>query len=191
MAAPMDPMIKGYIIQNAVDFMLSDTDVAQRIDRSLFRELKSGGILFGPTAWYPRTEIMRLTRAIADSQPDEKAAYDALVRCGEFGGRAAIGTFMKLLFKILTPKMFASKFPDFFKRDNQGGEPGVESIDERRVVLRAAEIEGYDHFGPYTVGFARIALGAMGLKNLEVTCSPTWSRAAPSAETVRIIATWE
>jgi hypothetical protein len=186
----MEPMIKGYIIQNTSRFMLEDAEVRPRLERSLVQDVQQRLLAFNPTGWYPRSEIIRLNRAIAATQLDEASAYAALVRTGEFAGRAAIGTFMKLLFKMLTPKMFASKFPDFFKRDHQGGEAAVAEVSDRRVVLVARDIAGFDHFGPNTVGFAAVAFTAMGLKGLKVTCAP-WSLAEPGPAETRFTATWD
>lgn len=186
----VEPLTKGYIIVNTARFIQEDQEIRARIDPALLEEVNGKLLKYTATGWYPRSDLVKLYRAIAGSQPDEKAAYGALLRTGEYAGRVAIGTFMKLLFKILTPKMFASKFPDFYKRDHQGGEAAVEEVSEKRVALVARDIEGFDHFGPNTVGFATVALGAMGLKGLSVTCSP-WSLAQPGPIETHIVATWE
>jgi hypothetical protein len=187
----VEPMIKGYIIQNSGRFILGDPVISKRVDEAIVEDIHRNEPLLKPTAWYPRRDVVKLWSAIAATQPDDASAYDALTRCGTFAGTQATTTFLKLLFKVLTPRMFASKFPDFYARDHQGGGEGVvEEIGQNRVVLQARDVEGYDHFGPNTVGWAGVGLRAMGLKNLKLTCDP-WSLAEPGPKTIRFVATWD
>lgn len=181
-------MLKGYLIQHTRKFVLTNDAIRRAVDPGLVHELERAPPL-NPSGWYPRQEQVRLWRAIAATQPDEKSARETLIQCGAYAGTEATGTFLKLLFKVLTPKMFASKFPDFYKRDHQGGEGVVEEVADKRVVLSARDVAGYDHFGPNTVGWAGVGFRAMGLKNLSLTCSP-WSLAEPGPPEVRFVATW-
>jgi hypothetical protein len=183
-------MIKGYILQFAGRFILSDPEISARIEPGLALAIRRSEPELKPTGWYPRHDLVKLWRTIADTQPDESSAYDALVRCGTSVGTQATNTFLKLLFKVLTPKLFAGKFPDFFARDHQnGGAAAVEEIAPNRVVLVVRDIEGYDHFGPNTVGWAGVGFRAM-VKNPKIVCSP-WSLAAPGPKELRVTATWE
>lgn len=185
----MEPLIKAYIVEHTGRFMLSDSLIRERTDPALIEEIEAR--TSGKVTWYPRTTQVKLWRAIVATQPDEASAYDALVRSGEYVGTHMTTTFLRLLFKVLTPKMFGAKFPDLFKRDHHGGgEAVVEEISDKRVVLIARDIAGFDHFGPNTVGFARIAFGAMGLKNVKITCSP-WSLTEPGPSVVRFVSEWE
>lgn len=186
----MEPMIKGYIIEVTEAFILGDPALRSRMDPVLIDQIEARAAKLNPTGWYPREDQTRLFRGMVATAPDEKSAYDLLVRSGEFSGRKAMGTFLKLVLKVLTPRMFAGKFPDFFKRDHQGGEGVVEEVGDHRVVLVARGIEGFDHFGPSTVGWAGVNLQGMGLKNVKMTCSP-WSLAQPGPRETRFVATWD
>src|SRR5690348_12475897 len=111
-------MIKGYIIQQTGRFIANDPTLSKRVPGSVLSSINASEAL-KPTGFYPRQEAVLLWRAIADTQPNEEAAYAELVRCGETVGAFAAGTFLKLLLKMLTPHMFANKFPDLYKRDHQ------------------------------------------------------------------------
>jgi hypothetical protein len=185
----LEPLIKAYIVEHTGRFILSEPAIRDRVDPSLLQEIEAR--TSQKATWYPRRAQVELWRAIVATQPDEAGAYDALVRSGEYVGTHMTTTFLRLLFKVLTPKMFGAKFPDLYKRDHHGGGEGVvEEVAEKRVVLSARDIEGFDHFGPNTVGFARVAFAAMGLKNVRITCSP-WSLEAPGPKDVRFVAEWD
>jgi len=180
------------MIQYTGRFIREDPMLSQRVPASVMEAIKKNDTAFKAQDWRPREELTGLWHAIADAaEPrDEAAVYQALVRCGEMVGSYATTTFLKLLLKVLTPRMFASKFPDFYKRDQKGGEGLVEEIGTKHVILVARGIKGYDHFGPVTVGWSSVPLRGMGLKGVKVSCSP-WSLEAPGPEEVRFTASWE
>ena len=86
---------------------------------------------------------------------------------------------MKLLLKVLTPRMFARKFPDFWARDYRGGSVEVESIDDNRLVIILKGVDDLDHMGAIAAGFIGTTFEAIGVLGLQVL-RPNWSLAGRS-----------
>ncbi len=188
----MEELVKGFMIHNTSRYMLEDGELRSRLDPALVARLERMSTDIEAAAWRPRRELTDLWHEIARATTphDDKHVYDALVRCGEQTGHYSTNTFFRLLLKILTPRMFASRFSEFYKRDQQGGEGLVEEVGQNHVALMARDIKGYDHFGPITVGFASIPFRGMGLKNVRLSCSP-WSLAEPGPTEVRFRVEWD
>jgi len=188
----VEGLIRGHMIHYTGRYIAEDPVLSKRVKPELLERIRHDQTAFQGKDWRPRTELTSLWHAIADAveprEPD--AVYAALVRCGEHVGNYATNTFFKLLLKILTPRMFASRFSEFYKRDQVGGEGIVEEVASNRVVLLARGIKGYDHFGPVTSGWASVPFRGMGLKNVKVTCSP-WSLEEPGPDEVRFVITWD
>ncbi len=185
----MNSMVKGYMIEQTGLFILGNPEIKERVPSAILDQIARNATTVKPTEWQPRDELVTLFRAIAESQPDEKRASETLVKCGEAIGAYAIGTFLKLLLKMLTPRMFGRKFPDLWRRDHQGGIINVESVDDHRFVMWIKDIEGFDHISQCGMGWCAVGFRAMGLKGLQVECGP-WSMSQPGAKDVCFIATW-
>jgi hypothetical protein len=188
----VQPLIKGHMVHYTGRYITEDPVISQRVPPELLEKISNQRTEFQAKDWRPREELTSLWAAIAKAvEPSTEAAvYDALVRCGEMVGGYATNTFFRLLLKVLTPRMFASRFSEFYKRDHQVGEGIVEEIGSKHVVLLARDIKGYDHFGPTTVGWALVPFRGMGLQNVKMTCHP-WSLAEPGPEQVRFKINWD
>jgi hypothetical protein len=188
----VEALIRGHMVHTTGRYIVEDPVLSKKVKPELIEKIRRDQTAFAGKDWRPRTELTSLWQAIADVvEPREhRAVYDALARCGETVGTYATNTFFKLLLKILTPRMFASRFSEFYKRDQVGGEGIVEEVGSNRVVLLARGIKGYDHFGPVTSGWASVPFRGMGLKNVRVTCSP-WSLEDPGPDEVRFVIEWD
>lgn len=187
----METAVKGYMVQFAGRFVVEDPVLSTRVPPSLIEEIRFQQDSIKPNEWVARENLVRIYRAIAETHPDdERAAYDDLVRCGTAMGGFATGTFLRLLLKVLTPRMFAKKFPDLWARDHKRGRIEVVSVDDRSMVMLFKEVEGYDHFPPVAAGWGGSTLTGIGVKNLQMKVVP-WSLAEPTAPEVRVIATWQ
>lgn len=185
----MEPMVKGYAIQAAIQFILDNPDLKARVPPALVQSITRAQGTFKPTAWYPRSEAMRLYEAIAGAAPNEAEAYALLKRCGESAAAAAIQGYLKLLLKVLTPKMFAGKFADFWTRDHQSGHAEVSLPEEKRFIFHLKDVGGFTHIGPIVAGFIAHAMEAIGVKDIDVKCTP-WSMAVPDANDLNIEVRW-
>src|ERR1700722_8696935 len=117
----MEGMIKGYSVRASAQFILEEEGLSDHMPAEFLQVVAAKTSTLKPGHWYPRAEVMTLWRAVAEAGDSEATAYDNLVRCGEFSANAAAGTFLKFLLKVLTPRMFARKLPDFWAHDHQGG----------------------------------------------------------------------
>lgn len=186
----METMIRGYMVQLAARFVVEDPILSQRFPRPLFSEVRGYQWTIKPSEWVDRDKVVRIYHAIAEIHAhDERAVYDDLVRCGAAMGGFATGTFLKLILKVLTPRLFAKKFPDMWARDHQRGRIEIVSVQDTEMVMRFKDMEGYDHFAPVAVGWGGTALRGMGVRDLEMKVDP-WSLAQPTAKEVLIVARW-
>jgi hypothetical protein len=183
----VEPMIKGYAV--LATSMLVVHEYAGVVRPEILEEGERNTNLVKPIDWLPREAATRLWSAIAASRPTEQGSYMELVRVGREIGQVATSSFLKLLLKVLTPAMFASKFPDFWARDHQGSRAVIESMDENGLVIVLHDVAGFDHIGPIEAGWVAFTLEAIGQRDVEVTCSP-WSLAEPGPAEVRIEARW-
>jgi uncharacterized protein (TIGR02265 family) len=187
----VDLLIRGYIIHYSGRFILEDPVLSKRVDPSILEEIAKNESAFLPTHWRPREEAMVLWRAIAGvyGPSDERGAHQALVRCGEKMSTYATTTWLRLLLRMLTPRMFVTKFPDTFRRDHKFGRLDVESVADKSFVVIFKEVGGYDHFAPIAQGLATYAMTTMGLGDVKMTITP-WSLANPAADELRVVASW-
>jgi hypothetical protein len=185
----MEPLIKGYVLQVSQRYVLDTPAIAAKVPEAILEEVKRSEATIKSGEWYPRQEIVLVWRALADACPDEASAAAELKKCGHTIAGTAVTTFFKLLLKMLSPRLFASKFPDFWARDHKGGTAALESVSDKGMVLLLNDVERFDHIGPVASGFIEFALSAIGVKQVVATPSP-WSLAAPGPRNVRIEARW-
>ncbi|MBX3092878.1 MAG: hypothetical protein KF801_10285, partial [Cryobacterium sp.] len=140
--------------------------------------------------WYPLSTISALYSGIAQLHDgDEAKAFATLRGCGMFIAESATNTFLKLLMRVMTPSVFASKAPNIWTRDNRYGRMETELLGPREMAVHLRGVADYAHVGPVVAGFGSFAMGAVGAKDLDVKVSP-WSLADSSPPDVRIVMTW-
>jgi hypothetical protein len=168
----VEPQARGTIILGASHYIQKKFDAEQRarIYAQCAPELRSLE-KFDKKGWYPIPLANDLWRGIANVRGNPEASYDDVVQCGRFYGIEATGTFMRLMVKFLTPKVFARKFPDIWTRYFDFGkvEADVSHVEEKRVVFHITGVDGLQYFSQITVGWFSHGFEAMGLKNLKVT----------------------
>lgn len=184
----MEPRVKGYMIQMTGKFILDE--LASKVPADILRDARQAQQMIKPTELRPRGEVVRLWHAIANAYPDEATAYAALVRTGMLIMGQATSTFLKLLLKMLTLRMFAAKFPDIWARDNpDGGYSKVELLGDKKLIIRIHEVDGYDHLAPVGVGWATFALTAIGQQDVQAKAIG-WSMEKPGGPIAHVEATW-
>lgn len=185
----MEPMIKGYAVRDVAQHILETPDLSRGVDARV-RELASGAArTLDATTWVPRRDMVALLGGIVAVYPDDDAARAALVTAGRKVCESATATFLRLLIKVLNPKMFANKFPELFKRDHQGGYIQMREVTDTALLMQLRDVEGFDHAGPFMAGWIGFALEALGLRLAELTATP-WSRAEPGPRCVDFAARW-
>jgi hypothetical protein len=186
----MEPSIKAYALIYTRCFLIGDPDLCRRIPSVQLDSLRAAEPDCKLTDWVAREEVTRILELIAASAPDEQTAHADIVRCGRAIGEQATSTFLKLLFKLLTPAMFARKLPDFWRRDHHEGYAEVERLETGHLVVDFKDIDGYTHAAPLIHGWVAYVLERVIPSPLgAVTCTP-WSLAEPTASAVRFEARW-
>lgn len=122
----------------------------------------------------PMQAFYGILRGIEDQYSSEKEKLDGIIRCGQFVGEDATSTFLKLLVKVLTPSMFAMKFPQFWARYHDFGElvPDVSDIAKNHVRFHVRGVSGYRYITAMGIGWIGNAFRSMGKKDVVITPDP-------------------
>jgi hypothetical protein len=186
----MGAMIRGYAVLASGRFILDDAAMRKAVPKDVLDLIaeQHGRLVTG--VFYPLEEVLKLWRAIAKASSSEAKAYENLIRCGEFAAAAALGTFLKFMLKVLTPRMFAKQFPQFWAHDFRGGRIDIDKMEDNSMRIAVREIAGFEHMAPIAVGFVGFAIRATGLKNVVIDCK-SWSMAKTDPDEVIVDVTWQ
>lgn len=189
------PMMRGYTMIGCMSFIDEKYDEAtrKRIYDGLSPEVRGHMSSYKRVEWYPRQHLVEFMRGIVSVHgADQSEAFEAIVSCGQSVAKDAATTFLRLLMKILTPVLFAKKIPDIWERDSKGGRMVADAsrVDEKVMVMRLTDVEGFDHIGPLACGWIRFAMTAMGKKGVTVTAKE-WSLATPGPRDLTLNVTWQ
>jgi|GEM_PF-3435406 len=162
-----EPKVRGMLVQGLNSFVEKKYEPVLRakILEAVSADVRASLPTMEKNAWYPRRYALDFCRAIASVTGDDKNVELA----GTHIANEATNTFMKLLIKVLTPKMFARQFPEFWKKYNSHGViiPDVSRIDEREAAFR---IDGtFDYLHLLAVGFLVFVFDALGKRGVLVT----------------------
>jgi hypothetical protein len=184
--------IRGYSLRQTARYLETkfDPDVRKRLVDAMPSTSRSMLSSFEAGEWYPRDHSSVLFRAIANARGGDEA-YQDLVGCGEFIASEATNTFLRLLMRIMTPTLFAKKVPEFWKRDQRGGQfvADVSKADEGRIGMKLVDVEGYDHIGIVSIGWIQFGMTALGKKGVVIK-QDGWSLANPGPRSVSYEVTW-
>jgi hypothetical protein len=186
----MERLIKGVHILPFVDFIHEryDDKRQQAIMEAMRPETLQMIKTIKRDEWRPAELVADVNRAIYDTSPTPDAGYDDIVAAGAASADYAAGTYVRLLIKLMTPKIMASKWPDIWKKSHNFGvmKPRLEG--DRMLKLSLTDVAGYTHIGPCAVGFLSFSLHAMGLPDAKVI---QFNRSAsPNSESYEFEITW-
>jgi hypothetical protein len=122
--------------------------------------------------WVPMALVGNVADALfrATEEPDQ--AYREIVRSGAAIADYATNTYVRLLIKLMTPKIMASKWPDIWKKSHNFGVMTCQLESDRTLRMSLTEVGGYTHIGPTAVGFLTFALKAMNMPDATVVQVP-------------------
>jgi hypothetical protein len=184
---------RGYILASTAGYLreVAGEKKAEDALASASPELREALRNTQAANWYPSPLFAELNRLVVATLAgeDEAKALDVLIKCGRFMGREASNTFLRLLLRMLTPKMIVKKFPDIWKRDFSGGRIQISATD-RTLECFIFDLPGHDHIGPISAGWMGFNLEAMG-KSLEKTSVQKWSLKDPNQDGVSFGFTWK
>lgn len=161
----------------------------QQVHAQLSESLKAKLRLVDASEWYPVEDQIEIQRAMAKVAGSEEAA-EALAR--QLGGHlfgAALGTFMRLVLRVLTPAMFLKKTADIWPRMFAFGsfEADSSAMDRGSATMTMRGVDGCDHFPAVSAGFIEHAVAAMGYSNVKVEFAPI---AGEPEGTYRFLVSW-
>jgi hypothetical protein len=182
----MDRLVHGIYVDNVRTFVFErcSPEVADAVEREL-PELR--GMHVEQRKTYGLAYVTRPFAAVHIALADDQAAETMLKSCGAFIAENAATGFLKLLIKVLTPRLFARQFPEFWKRYHAFGELTVDLtwLEARRCVFTAPS---YDYLGTVGAGWIDFVFNAFGYSEVKVESNAPLG--APLPETTRFSVTW-
>lgn len=163
--------LKAYGFYASYEFVEKNYDEAARarIFSALSPAAKSFAALPKKEQWCDPAWQSEVWTGIVKEHPQD--AQEQLLKVGRYMGAYATNTYLKLLMKMLTMKMFAKKFPDIWSRDANFGRVVVGDlgdIDSGRLAVTFEQMERFPYFGPICQGWLWYSAETMGLKNVRV-----------------------
>lgn len=134
--------------------------------------------------WYPVEDAVTIFRAIATHHRESDGnVARALEGVGREIAETASTSSLKLLFRLMTPALFAKKAPDLWARNTRCGELSVTSFDAagRTMAITLDDVDGYDFIGLVAAGFMLFALEAVGCAKPRASFAFDPDRPAPSS----------
>lgn len=185
---------RGYMIHSAASFIekayepVTRKQIYERIPPRV-RELLA---FVNKFEWYSVEEASSLFRAIAAHHRESDGKLStALEGVGREIAETASTTSLKLLFRLMTPKLFAKKATDLWARNSRCGQLSVPSFDAatRRMQVTLDDVGGFDYIGRVASGFFLFALEAVGCDAPRV--SFTFDDAEPAPNEIAYEFAWE
>jgi hypothetical protein len=167
-----EKLLKGFSLTTTLAFIDSHYTHEQReqIHARLTPELRNMTSGFKPGDWYPIEYQTQMLRAMASVAEEPTEAHTNAVALGRFLSDQASNTFMRLLFKVLTPLIFLKKAPAVWGRMFNFGrfETDAADYDNNRVVMLMLDVDGFDYVAPVSEGWIATMFEAVGCKNVAV-----------------------
>jgi hypothetical protein len=189
-----EPTVRGYIIASPLTYLdEAYSDAARSAVRSrLPAETRELLRQVNEVEWYSRVHAVNVYTAIAQyHRENDGNVQEALYTMGKGVATKAVGTFLKLVMRIMTVELFARKVPDIWLRDHRGGRLEVDTSDlaNNHIVYRLSDVAGYNYIGGALAGFQAAALTAIGCKDLEYESD--WTIENPGPENVTCHFRWK
>jgi hypothetical protein len=171
----MERHVKGLPIKVAFDYIGANFPPAEgdKIIASLDPALVALVPDLKPTAWYPLSYWVAIFDAVVADQT-VAAGEERLKLVGGSVANEALGSFLKLLLKILTPSLFANKFDVFWRKYHDFGDLRVVEKDiEHSHIVFSLDLEGqeYPHVHISAGAWIECAFRAMGKNSTVVTAT--------------------
>jgi hypothetical protein len=166
----MERLVKGIHVVPLHDFIKQDYDeetrghIYERMGepaREMLRKLKRED-------WVPVALVSSVADALFMANPDPEKGYQDIVKSGAAIADYATNTYVRLVIKLMTPKIMASKWPDIWKKSHNFGLMQCDLEGDRLLRMTLDGVGGYTHIGPTVVGFLTFALRAMNMPDATV-----------------------
>jgi uncharacterized protein (TIGR02265 family) len=166
----VERLIKGVHILPLHDFIaeLRDEERRGRIYDRMRQETRDMLKDVQRDEWKPMPLVADINDAIYTSRDEPAEGYADMVAAGKVIADYAAGTYVRLLIKLMTPKILASKWPDIWRKSHNFGEMTCRLESDHLLRMTLDDVRDYSHVGPCTVGFLTFSLNAMGLPDANV-----------------------
>jgi len=167
------PTVRGVLVTRTAAFIdrKFDPEQRERIYGQVSSEVRDALPKIGKNEFYPRGWLSQYLGSIARHYDDPQRGHDDIVECGLYHGNDATGTFLRLLVKFLTPKVFSRKFPELWAKDFRFGtiSSNTDEADARkRIEVMISDVDGFDWFAPLCTGYFKHIFATMGKKSVQV-----------------------
>jgi hypothetical protein len=180
--------VRGHLMRGAARYALRDLDAkaAESIRRAI-PELANGIEQIRKDDWYPLGHLVELCMMIDGQFGDPEQGLAAIRTCGRYIAEEGVSTYLKLVMKVITPRLFVRQFPTLWKRYHDFGELSVDTskLDENRATL----------YMPAYPGVRGLCSGwieyAFSLFKVRVHLEANWAWRAPMPERLELKAQWD
>jgi len=186
----MERLIKGVHILPLHDFIaeLDDDERKAGIYDRMRQETREMLKSVQREQWRPMQLVADINDAIYTSCNEPAEGYADMVAAGKVIADYAAGTYVRLLIKLMTPKILASKWPAIWSKSHNFGEMKCKLETDRLLRMTLDDVRDYTHVGPSTVGFLTFSLNAMGLPDAKVV--QLEREASPNSTRYEFQVTW-
>jgi hypothetical protein len=171
----MDAAVRGPCLRGAGAYLRSiDPKLAQQIEARYTPDMLHAVHESGPKDWFTIGLWKECLDAIVAAQPNVEASRAAIRSVGRHICEGTVNSFLRLLMRIMTPRLFAEKSGSMISRDFSGFPGGAldyhfsVSDDERQVLLEVRNAERHHYLGGTGQGFCEFAFQYMGKKNVVI-----------------------
>jgi len=185
--APATRHVRGYLLRGTARYALSDLPSAARSEIDLAMPGLARSIDdIRRDGWYPLGRLVELINTIDQLHPDPDRGLVAIKSCGKYIAEEGATTYLKLVMKVITPKLFVRQFPALWKRYHDFGELTVDTrrIDDNRATLR---MPAYPGIRGLCTGWIEYAFASLD-HPIAVESNWPWRGAVP--ERLELTLTW-
>lgn len=187
-------VVRGQWLTGAVKFLRAryPAETNERLLGALPKPLRAQLVDIQPVAWYARAYHVDMLNSIVSSHRDQASVEHSLLGYGELVAADAAKAALRPLLQIITPKLLARKLPELWVLDHQHDgriEVDIAQVDEGRLALKLAGLDGYPHVGVATLGFIRGLLSATGRRDVLVE-QTGWSLSSPAPDELTCEVRW-
>lgn len=149
-----------------------DAERRQKVLASIPRDVVAAMQQANEKSWHPAAHFSQGLKAIADASASLEEARTEVVNVGTHIANASIESFMRLIMKMMTPKLLAHKLPDFFAKDFRNTEARLVADASRakqgEMKVMSRNMQDLPYVSCAAVGWLKAGLAGIGCKGLMV-----------------------
>jgi hypothetical protein len=178
--------VRGHLVRGTARYALNDLAPAARDHmKASFPDLTRSLDELRKDDWYPVGRLVELLTAIDQQHADPEAGLAAIKTCGRYIAEEGASTYLKLVMKVITPRLFVRQFPTLWKRYHDFGELSVDTskVDANTAVLT---MTGYPCVRGLCSGWIEYAFTIFKTR-VDITSSWPWRAPTPKDFTLTLV----